>query len=498
MAKDIQRVADLFDGKKQYRTPLYQRRYVWQAMHWKVLWDDIIRIKQQLETGKDYKEHFTGTIVTQSDENESALDKYEIIDGQQRLTTFQIIFCVIRDISASSEYTNTGLKSKINGIIELPEYDIKREKERIKRMTEASDCDVEDDFFAYSLVLKGSDQEVFESLVMGKEKDPNSTITQAYKYYYENINTYLENEEVLKLQNLMDALAYNFHVVQVKIEPNDDPQQIFGSINGTGRILDEFDLLRNDLFLRVKDGKKKDDLYRKYWKGFDKKDFWEKPGRADSFLWNFLTAKLGPISFSSRRLFHDIYKGQYYANLQTGNDQDVEMEFVELAKYAENYQALEETTTKIGRRMQFYDDLKITSLRPFILYLKNELDITDFKLEQVCDILESYLMRRMVNYGYGANDKDKEAYERIDKYFFRLIAGEKFSVGEFAKFLCFREWNAPSSWPTNGQILGGRPHSQRSGVTAGGLQRTADEIHFGKHSSHSAAVSFVTLHLLSN
>ena len=256
MAKNLQSVADLFDGKKQYRTPRYQRGYVWRETNWKELWEDIKKIQRQLEIGEDEQEHFTGTIVTQSDENESALDKYEIIDGQQRLATFQVIFCVIRDIAASSEYIDSGLESKIKGIIELPEYDIKREKSRISRIAKQGNNNAEDEFSPYSLVLKGRDKDTFESLVENKESDSGNILTNAYVYFDNEIRAYLKQEDPSKLQNLMDALAYKFHVVQVQIEPNDDPQQIFASINGTGRILDEFDLLRNDLFLRSQRRKK--------------------------------------------------------------------------------------------------------------------------------------------------------------------------------------------------------------------------------------------------
>ena len=500
MAKDIQRVADLFEGKKQYRTPRYQRGYVWRETNWKALWEDIKKIQRQLEIGEEEKEHFTGTIVTQSDENRSALDRYEIIDGQQRLTTFQIIFCVIRDIAASPEYANSseyadsGLGSKIEGIIELPEYDVKKEKSRIARISQQANNRAGDEFSPYSLVLKGRDQEAFEALVKNERRDSSNIITGAYVYFDSEIRAHLKEVGLSKLQNLMDALAYNFHVVQVKIEPNDDPQQIFGSINGTGRILDEFDLLRNDLFLRVKDGNKKDALYKKYWSIFDEKNFWEDAGRVDDFLRDFLTSKLGPTDFSGKRLFHDVYIGQYQARLKNGSQHTVvsiKKEFEELAKYAESYQALEDRATDLGRRMQFYDDLKITSLRPFILYLKNELGISDSELDRVCDILESYILRRMVNYGYGANDKDKEGFERIGQFFSQLIAGEKFSVESLVRFLRSGRSDDASSWPTDLQILGGRRRHQRSGVTAGGLQRTADEMYFGKHSSQNAAVSLL-------
>lgn len=431
MAKDIQMVADLFDGKKQYRTPRYQRRYVWEETNWKVLWEDITRIQRQLELGKDDKEHFTGTIVTRPDEIESALDKYEIIDGQQRLTTFQVIFCVIRDIAALPKYADSGLKSKIEGIIELPEYDIKREKSRIERIIKRSDIDSESDFSQYSLVLKGRDKDAFESLVKGEKSDQNSSVTDAYMYFDSKIRAYLGKEDLSKLQSLMDALAYNFHVVQVTLEPNDDPQQIFGSINGTGRILDEFDLLRNDLFLRVNDREKQEDWYRKYWCDFDEDEFWAEDGRLDEFLRFFLIAKLGPMNFSRKRLFHDVYKGLYNEKLRIEldslNENDLEFvktEFQELAKYAKSYQEMEDPTTNVGRRRQFYKDLNLifenldlTSLPPFMLAVENELGLDNNERDQVYKLLESYILRCQL--AHGVNE-DRTTSLRINALFSSL------------------------------------------------------------------------------
>ena len=465
MAKNIQRVADLFEGKKQYRTPRYQRRYVWQETNWKALWEDIKKIQHQIEIGEVEKEHFTGTIVTQSDENESTLDKYEIIDGQQRLATFQIIFCVIQDIAASPEYVDSGLKSKIKGIIELPEYDIKREKSRIKRMSEQAKSTLESEFSPYSLVLKGRDKDTFESLVTNEKPDPSNIITNAYGYFDNEIRDYLKKEGFSKLQNLMDALAYNFHVVQVQIEPNDDPQQIFGSINGTGRILDEFDLLRNDLFLRINNKENQENWYERYWYDFDEDKFWAEEGRLDEFLRFFLTAKLGPMDFKRKRLFHDVYKGQYHEKLkkmlrvEDGNDPKfVKTEFEELAKYAKSYQEMENPTTDIGRRRQFYkdlnlifEDLDLTSLPPFMLYIKNELDLDDNERDQVYKILESYTLRCQLRHGVN---EDKTTYIKINSLFAEVVAGkikERIPTA-FAEYLSDTN-KAGRSWLGNQAVL---------------------------------------------
>ena len=510
-------IAELFANKQQYWTPTYQRRYVWDKKNWEALWRDLRQLQKQIDDGKKHKQHFTGTIVTQPYENSQ--EKYEIIDGQQRLTTFQIIFCVIRDLCASGIYPSaitSEIKSDVAGFAKLSALQMGKPGK-----LENSGNGTEDEFSSYRLLIsKDRDKDAFKSVVSGKlleqinnrfpnilegfkslnddpPPDQNPIIT-AYGFFATQITDYLEEKGVDRLLNLTRTFSYHFHVNHANLGTNDEAQQVFESINDTGKPLDEFDLLRNDLFLRAKDREKKILLYEEHWRDFDEDPFWEVSGMTDQFFRDFLVAKLGPMLFYNNRLFHDLYKGQYHAKLEielnlddTNHREFVKKEFEELSKYAKSYQEIENRTTDIGICMQFYDDLKITSLRPFILYLKNELNTSNTQLEDVCDILESYIMRRMVNYGYGTNDKDEDGYTKINSYFSKLIAGTKFSVGDFINLLHDRESNSPTSWPANGQILGGRRSRNRSGVTAGGLQRTADEIHFGKHSSYSAAVSLL-------
>ena len=181
----------MFTKNLQYWVPRYQRRYIWDETNWKVLWEDIKRL---LNTEEECKQHFTGTIVIRLDETASALQKREIIDGQQRLTTFQIIFCVIRDIAASQEYADSGLVAKLNDILELPEYDANREKMRIEKIEEFN---TQEGFSHYRLILKGYDNNTFQRLVEDKVSNQSSGIGCAYEYFKGNITDPLGRRKVL-------------------------------------------------------------------------------------------------------------------------------------------------------------------------------------------------------------------------------------------------------------------------------------------------------------
>jgi uncharacterized protein with ParB-like and HNH nuclease domain len=89
-------VWDLFNGAKQYKVPLFQRPYVWSRQQWEQLWADV-RDQYTLRFTPEHTSpaRFLGSIVVVR-EYEKNLDKYIIIDGQQRITTISIILAVIR------------------------------------------------------------------------------------------------------------------------------------------------------------------------------------------------------------------------------------------------------------------------------------------------------------------------------------------------------------------------------------------------------------------
>ncbi len=112
-------ISELFGNKVQYKIPLFQRHYVWdEDGQWQPLWEDIAeKINQRLsEQQRDKFNHFTGAIVIQQKQtNVDEVKKYEIIDGQQRLTTFQIILCALKSICQSLKHDE--LSNEINGYI---------------------------------------------------------------------------------------------------------------------------------------------------------------------------------------------------------------------------------------------------------------------------------------------------------------------------------------------------------------------------------------------
>lgn len=448
-------IENLFRGNLQYRIPPYQRRYIWDKTNWRVLWTDI---EQLLSMKEKNKQHFTGTIATRLYGTESTLEKLEIIDGQQRLTTFQIIFCVIRDIAASSEYAESGLELKLKDIIELPEYDAKREKSHTEKI---ADSNTQDEFSPYRLVPKGYDRKTFQLLIEHKTPDHHSGISLAYKYFKDRVTDYLQQEST-SLGNLVDVLLGNFQFIPIEIELGDEPEKIFESINDTGRALDEFDYLWNHLFLRArKIGKHKSDkFYNLHWKRFEEEPFWDSSERRDLFFRVFLMAKWGPKYFEAPRKrvkTFDLYR-EYSKALTSASDyikarvnepelNQIEYEFRQLSAYATSYQELHDPSLvsedselrKFGSQMKF-DNLNLQNLDSFILFLVHEAELIGGNLLDVFEILESYIVRRML-----CAKHNEDIYTEIHASFSKAIETPKFKVRDLVDFLY-------GSWPDTEQI----------------------------------------------
>ena len=417
-------VHDLFNGRIQYRIPIYQRHYVWNHDdHWEPLWQDIIeRVKVNIgvETDDQRRPHFIGTIVTeQIITTVAAVPGCYVIDGQQRLTTIQIILAAISDVCASNNFVGSlGLSNEY-----LTNSGVK----------EGSDEE-------YKIIPTQRDKKSFGAMIDGSTTRIPGTIQEAYEFFCRKIERYLAGNDPdaaeikwpgvpdpdgipkHKMTQLLHSVLYDLKVVQIVIGADGDAEKIFETINARGRTLNEFDHLRNNLFLRVrvspeyKNGQvDPKDLHRDHWLHFED-DFWMKKLdvddgeilEAERFLQHFLIAKLKKDSVIPQDLFY-IYDREYRAILS--KERKLDYELLELKKYSKVYRLMVDCKYDpndksefhygnqmrlIAQRMRFYTDLKVTSLYPFILFIANELKITIEELRKVFNILESYTMRRLL------------------------------------------------------------------------------------------------------
>lgn len=84
-----------------YRIPLYQRTYNWGKDQWNDLWEDLIKLEGE-ET------HFLGSVITIGSERKKGFSYFEVVDGQQRITTTLIMLTAIRDLAEEIDKDRAG------------------------------------------------------------------------------------------------------------------------------------------------------------------------------------------------------------------------------------------------------------------------------------------------------------------------------------------------------------------------------------------------------
>ena len=419
----------LFGPERQYRIPLFQRHYVWgKKFQWEPLWNDLKEYSQRIssQTQERGYNHFTGAIVLQQlPTSVTEVPKFEIIDGQQRLTTFQIILCAIRDIG------------KANGHVRVENYARSHIRNTSAIISEGEE---------YKLIPTEIDIDSFKALVDEREEVCEGKIRSAYEYFRNKIAAYVNGDEE-KALSLALSLLNGFGFVEILIKETDEPAKIFESLNARGKSLLQFDLLRNNLFLRT--GENRDGLYTEYWKHFEH-SYWDPEVNAGTscelFLQHFLMAKLGSENVKPE---FNTYQDRYYSVLKRESTYNIKQEFSELKRYSDVYVEMTDCddSSEIGQRMKFYQIFGLTTLHPFILFLICEVRLSGNELNSVFHILESYTLRRMLCC------RGKSGLKKYNIFFSQLISELKndFTLGHFIERLS-QESSNTLKYPTDDDL----------------------------------------------
>lgn len=393
-------VIDLFDGKKRFLIPLYQRKYAWNATpQLELLWEDISRsMKRLMEDRSTLTPHFMGAmVIAQVKTFGKEVQAFEIIDGQQRLTTFQLLLAALRDVAKAngSRYESEIQKYLLNdGIMEHPEV------ERFKLWPSLTDrrsfvtiIDPEVDVGSYGPPPVDEDGFVRHSVA-------------AHAYLKDKIEKHVNEAASFdehKLEILFEALKDGLAIVSIELEGGDDPQTIFETLNSRGVDLSASDLMRNFIFQRAKGlGQENhslvvDKLYEKHWLPLDRA-FWSQPAsrgrqtrtRLDWMLTDHLAMHTGEV-VSVENLFERyrrwILDGTKFTSVA------LELESISATAAIEKRLFDQSKDDPIGNFGRLADAFDVSTAMPLVLYLATEADI-GADLTRALNALESFILRR--------------------------------------------------------------------------------------------------------
>lgn len=408
MKSETLTVQQVFQDRRQYCVPFYQRAYVWtQRNQWSALLEDITEKAQARLSGIKPTPHFLGAVVLEPQLKNGLLgvDTLHIIDGQQRLTTLQYILASIR--LALREIDLSDLEMLVLPCLQNTNEATMRNKEveRFKlwptfrdqsHFIQSLNIDHVDDLrrvFPDSFTLHGTLRKHFNH--------PPSL--EALWFFSGAFIKWISLEGRSPQENavaLIEAVLTDLKLVSISLEAEDDAQIIFETLNGRGAELHATDLIRNYIFMRAEhDDIDAAALYENDWKPFEDLYWTEKQRRGrinkPRLEWLIHTTlqaeKQSEVDLS--RLYNEYrdYVGKGLPSRRA--DQQVEL----LNRYALRYKELigGVGTTPIayfGRRIAAYD---MTTIYPLALLI-SVAEIPDAEKTAMYNDLVSFVVRRAV------------------------------------------------------------------------------------------------------
>jgi uncharacterized protein with ParB-like and HNH nuclease domain len=222
-----------------YKIPQYQRPYKWEDEQVERLWDDIWEAYENQE-----QNYFLGSIITAKPRDNERSPYADVVDGQQRLTTLMILFCVIRDLFPDLDDARGEDPFAIDRNTIEASISLFGKSERLKLFTHSQH---HSDF--EQLILKGSTMEIKKPYKYEIRTDEEP------KHKFKN-SAFIFRTKLEKL-GLHDASAFiNFlfnkvQIIRIDCKNREFAIKLFQVLNDRGMDLTAADLIKSFLLERL-------------------------------------------------------------------------------------------------------------------------------------------------------------------------------------------------------------------------------------------------------
>lgn len=382
-------------GKKKYFIPRNQRKYVWSSDNWKNLLEDLDFMQG---TGKY---HFLGSIVlnTQPNPNNDDVEYFEIIDGQQRITTIILILIVIAQI-----FKERGKNALFQGLLSYIQTTNINNQTSSTLYTDVHTCimtlisnvaDIETPYNTMQLLIT--------NCITNKKQD--LIIEKCLRFYYENLNS-RNTDEIAAFRNALISANY----VNIKTT-DEDAYTVFEILNARGMDLENHELLKNYI-LRYTVPENNIDIAKQEWKD----EIENRLGKhITNFLKHYVAHKYGIAGVTKNRAVYDTIK-------KRTSVAEVNRLFCDLKLKAKYYQQIvcesnlqSNQITETDRVLKFMLSNRSLLFRPIYLSLLHQAElghISEDKLVKVFKCIQYFF----VCYNLISKETSNKISEGIQKY----------------------------------------------------------------------------------
>ena len=357
-----------FSGFMQNLVPLFQRPYTWSEKQWRTLWDDVESF-YDVDIVATKSSHFLGAVVTMPARSVPVgINKFLVIDGQQRLTTIVILMCAIRD--------SLGVDDQI-------------QKRRIQRFYLTNEDYADTEFF--KLLPTQGDREAYFPLIRGEGVAPDSQFKKAYEFFKRRLRDDTDSGEKIDPRRILEIIETCLMVVMINLSDSDDPYLIFESLNFKGSPLEQADLVRNYFLMRFPLGEQPA-VYEKHWLPMQNR----LGATLTEFMRHFLSAE-----------GEEVRKTDVYAAIKRlvvdSDSPSVRTLMDRMERLSVLYSRLSGSAPEADEELSMFFDhfkrLDFGSVYPLLLSLYEDFDEGQFAIDEFrgsLRVLHSYVIRRMV------------------------------------------------------------------------------------------------------
>ena len=362
-------IYEILNGNKQFLIPVYQRYYSWDLEQCRRLWNDIVEMQKKGKVG-----HFVGSIVNIAEQAmPTGVQKYMIIDGQQRMTTLTLLLLALRDYAIKNPEDQTINARRIDNMLLKNEYEVGDER--------------------YKLLLTETDRDILMKLVDEKPiaEDTKSKLLDNYRFFVGKIA-----DKELPPAEIYESIG-KLQIVNITLDRTvDDAQAIFESLNSTGKELSESDLIRNYVLMGLEPAEQTY-VYEHLWRPMELLFVYETQGSImDRFFRDYLTMKLTRIPKQGR--VYEEFK-LYHLNCEFGSIRELCQDLLTYSKYYTDIVFKRSSNPILKSLYEDIIDLRMEVSYPFLLKVHNDFAehvISQDNLLQIIRLCISYVFRRSI------------------------------------------------------------------------------------------------------
>ena len=401
MDTNLKRPQRLFVQPVRYEIPAFQRRYVWtQEDQWEPLWGDVEELAQSIQEEGRTEPHFMGAVVLQQMQFATAtIERRIVVDGQQRLTTIQLLIDAIQEVLEARGHS--GPAKRLSALVANGE--------------EYRDGNPDHAFKVWPTVVDRIAFRHAMSNELSATDYATSRIVQAHEYFKAQAELWLDRfpnlngEHESAASALEAAVSRSLEIVVIDLGESDDPHVIFETLNARGTPLLQSDMVKNKVLQDAGIGIREDEdeataEEKEIWP-FGRDDWWaqevgrglQRRPRVDVYLNHWLTLR----NRAEMKPYNEFRAFQKYADARMAADESIWDIARDLGDLGTIYRDVEEVRrSDIARFLERRNVMNVGVVTPLLLWLLS-VDLPPVQLANCLTVLESFLVRRVVC-GYSA------------------------------------------------------------------------------------------------